>query len=83
MDTEHGLRGAIVPGERFKTGEDAFSFEGFDIEIKDGVIAIGFNNPVDADRARCIVQEHPGVVLLETRHPFHGGSQPDMGTKVQ
>jgi hypothetical protein len=44
MDTKYGLRGSIAPGERFKTGEDAFLFQGFEIEIKDDVIAIGFNN---------------------------------------
>ena len=58
MDTKHGLRGAIVPPGPFKGKEETFQFEGFPIEIKDGVIEIGFEDKADEGRARDIVRQH-------------------------
>ena len=58
MDTKYGLRGAIVPAGPFKGKEESFSFEGLPIEIKDGVIEIGFNDKADEGRARDIVRQH-------------------------
>lgn len=58
VNTKYGLRGTITPGERFKGTEESFAYDGFELEIKDGVIAIGFNDKADADRAREIVHQH-------------------------
>jgi hypothetical protein len=58
MNTKHGLRGAIVPPGPFKGKEESFQFEGFPIEIKGGVIEIGFDDKADGGRARDIVRQH-------------------------
>jgi hypothetical protein len=58
MNTAFGLRGAIVPPGPFKGKTEAFTFQGFPIEIEDGVIAIGFNDQSLADQARAIVRQH-------------------------
>ena len=58
MNTKYGLRGAIVPAGPFKGKEESFVFEGFPIEIQDGVIAIGFNDQGEADHVRDIVRQH-------------------------
>jgi hypothetical protein len=58
METKYGLRGAIVPAGPFKSKEQSFQFEGFLIEIRDGVIEIGFDDKADEDRAREIVRQH-------------------------
>jgi hypothetical protein len=67
MNTKHGLRGAIVPPGPFKGKEESFQFEGFPIEIRDGVIEIGFNDKGDADRVRDIIRQH-----LEWFNVAHG-----------
>jgi hypothetical protein len=67
VNTKYGLRGTVVPGQRFKTTVEAFAYEGFELEIKDGEIAIGFNDKADEDRARDIVRQH-----LESFNLDHG-----------
>lgn len=52
VNTRFGLRGNILPGDLFKAADESFPFEGFEIEVKDGMIAIGFDNESDAGRAR-------------------------------
>jgi len=58
METKYGLRGAIVPTGPFKDADEAFAFDGFCIEVKDGVIAIGYNNRGDTERAREIIRQY-------------------------
>ncbi|MBZ5677159.1 MAG: hypothetical protein LAP61_23185 [Acidobacteriia bacterium] len=58
MNTKYGLRGAIVPPGPFKGKNESFASEGFPIEMEDGVIAIGFEDKADTDRAREIVWQY-------------------------
>ena len=58
MNTKHGLRGAIDPPGPFKGKEESFQFDGFPIEIRDGVMEIGFDDKADEGRAREIVRQH-------------------------
>jgi hypothetical protein len=58
MNTKHGLRGAIVPPGPFKGKEESFQFEGFPIEIRDGIIEVGFDDKTDEGRARDVVRQH-------------------------
>jgi len=58
MKTTFGLRGAIVPPGPFKGKAEAFVFQGFAIEIADGVITIGFDDRSLEEQARAIARQH-------------------------
>jgi len=55
MDKKYGLRGTIVPQG---VGDERFSFEGFQIETRDGVLEIAYADSADESRARDIVRQY-------------------------
>jgi len=80
MDTKYGLRGAISPPGPFKGKSESFVFEGFPIEMEDGVIAIGFDDEALADRAREIVRQY--LEWFSAAHGVHHTVDLNMSWKL-
>jgi len=56
MNTKHGLRGTIDPPGSFR--DESLQFVGFSLDIKDGLIEIGFDDMADEGKARDIVRQY-------------------------